>query len=521
MRTTFLSQGRQTLANLQLAQARKARATQQVSSGLRVTRPSDSPNDAAGVVRTRTDLRVIEQFRLNMEQVQAELKAVDGALSQAGDVLNRAATLAAQAANDAQESAQGSRDLISGEIEIIFRHLVSIANSSHSGKFVFGGSTDDITPFVIDSSSPDGVVYQGDSGSRQIAFPDGRPAQVSLPGNSVFAQPEFFLGSGRTASTAGSSPPNPPLGIGVAFSGDVDAVLSVDVPGFFVAAAPPDVPAGGETISVAFTSTDGSISGNITTAPLPAGADTLQIAAALNTALAAAPQLSGGFTFSSADGTATGSLKLVQSDTLGVGFSFTSTATGGLTSGLESGGVVGGQSADEIASLLNTAAASNPQLTIANIQFSAVNGEVQVDGDVDFTINAVDFDRGTGFVSGLAGTHNVGGTRGANVFGVLNQLIDDLKNNNQAGISQGVSGLRRAIEHIGGSQGFYGSTQRQAGLTLDNLSFLDVVNQQRLSQHQDADLISAIGDMISSSTAEQFALQVASRQQPTLLDLLA
>ena len=60
MRTTFLSQGRQTLINLQLAQARKQRATQQVASGLRVTKPSDSPNDAASVVRTRTDLRVIE-----------------------------------------------------------------------------------------------------------------------------------------------------------------------------------------------------------------------------------------------------------------------------------------------------------------------------------------------------------------------------------------------------------------------------------------------------------------------------
>ena len=232
MRTTFLSQGRQTLANLQLVQARKARATEQVSSGLRVTKPSDSPNDAVGIVRTRTDLRVIEQFKLNLEGIQAELKAVDGALSQAGDVLNRAAVLAAQAASDAQESAEGSRDVISGEIEAIFRHLVSIANSTYSGKFVFGGSTDDIAPFVIDASSPDGVVYQGDSGSREIIFPDGRPAQVSLPGNSVFAQPEFFLGSGRTPYTAGSALPNPPVGIGVAFSGDVDAVLSVDVPGF-------------------------------------------------------------------------------------------------------------------------------------------------------------------------------------------------------------------------------------------------------------------------------------------------
>ena len=520
MRVTFLSQGRQTIANLQAVQARKQRATAEVATGLRVTRPSDSPSDAAGIVRTRTDLREIEQFRSNLELVQAELRSVDGALSQVGDVLNRAAVLAAQAANDVQSDPLGSRDIVRGEIAVIFRHLVSLANTTHSAKSVFAGSTDDVTPFVIDPDHPDGVNYQGDSLSRQITFPDGRPGQVSLPGNSIFQQPEFFLGSGRAPGSLGSTVPNPPAGVGLAFSGDLDAVLSVDLDGFFVASSSPGAPAGGEQISVTFTSADGTAR-TITTAPLSAAADTTQIAAELNTAIAADPQLDGGFTFSSADGSGSGALKLVQTDTLGVGYSFTSSATGGLTTGLESGGVTGGQSAEEIAAALNTTVAADPQLAAAGIRFSAVNGEVQVDGDVDFTLTSVDFDRGTGFQSGLAGTHVVGGGRGANLFGVLNRLIDDLAANNHSGIAAAVGGLRRAIEHVNGSQSFYGSTLNQVDLTVKNLQELDVVNQQRLSQHQDADVITSISDLLRNTSAEQFVLQVASRQSPNLLDLLA
>lgn len=60
MRVTFLSQGRDILFNLRRAQTRKQTATQEISSGLRLNKPSDSPADASGVVRTRNDLSAIQ-----------------------------------------------------------------------------------------------------------------------------------------------------------------------------------------------------------------------------------------------------------------------------------------------------------------------------------------------------------------------------------------------------------------------------------------------------------------------------
>ena len=515
MRVTFLSQNRELLFNLRQTQLRKQVAGKEISSGLRVAKPSDSPADAAGVVRTRADLARIGQFRQNLEGVQAELRAVDGALSEAGLLLTRATALATQAASTTQ-SAQ-SRDAIRTELEGIFRHLVLIANSSHSGRFVFAGSASRRAPFEIDPNSPDGVLYRGDTASRSITFPDGRPAQVSLPGNEVFLRPENFQGTGRTPAPAGAAPPVPPLGVGIAFSGDVDALISADLDGFFVAGGPPGVPAGGETITVTFSSNDGAVSEVVTTAPLAGGENTAQIAAALNTAVAARPALAGGFLFSDEGG----SLKRAQNDTLGVGYSFTSSATGGVVTGLEAGGRLGGQSAGEIAAALNAQVALNSALTQAGVVFTAVNGEVRVAATADLSFTAIDFARGTGFQSGLAGTHLVGGNNSANVFSVLNELVLNLKNENLAQLAGSVAGLTRAVDQIGAAQGFLGGTLRQVEITLGNLAEVDLIQQQRLADHQDADLLQSIASLTQNTSAEEFTLQVASRQQPTLLDLLA
>jgi flagellin-like hook-associated protein FlgL len=517
MRVTFLTTGRQTIADLRQVGERRVEAGNQISSGLRVTRPSDDPSDAAAVVRTQAELKRLEQLQRNLETVDAELRNADTALDQTGDLLTRALSLASSAATSTLDNA--ARDIIKVEIDGIFRRLVELANSLDSGRFLFAGDNDDLTPFVIDPSSPNGVNYTGTAVPRSVLFPDGRPAQISLPGDEIFLRPDDFTGAGRTPETPGATVPNPPIGIGISFSGSVEGVISTDLPTFFVAAAPPGVPGGGETINVSFASTDTQIAATIQTPPLAGGESTAQIAALLNAQIAATPNIAGGFTFSDEGG----ALKLVQSDTLGVGFTFNSVASGGLVTGLESGGTTGGQSAEEIATALNAQVAATPQLAAANVRFAAVNGEVHVDADVDFSFTAADFDRGTGFRSGLAGTHLVGGSNSANILGTLNKLSQDLANNDRPAVSARVRDLQRAVDQLGLAQGFYGGTLRQVAASLVTIEDKDVINQTALSRFRDADLLEAIQSFTTSQSAEQATLQVSAQQQqlPNLLDLLA
>ena len=226
------------------------------------------------------------------------------------------------------------------------------------------------------------------------------------------------VGSGRTAGTTGSAAPSPKPSVEIAFSNGLSGSISAELDSFFVGAAPPVAIGAAETVTVTFSSVNGAIHESIVTDGLAADADADAIAGALNDKIAANATLNGKLSFSAVDG----KLKLVVSDTAGAGFHFTSSSSGGGTTGLEAGGTVGGQSAAEIAAALNAAVAGNAALSAAGVRFSAHNGEVRIEGDQAFDVNVTDNAQGTGFASGLAGSHSVAGF--ANTLAGLRDAIN-------------------------------------------------------------------------------------------------
>jgi flagellin-like hook-associated protein FlgL len=513
-RTTLTMASRQTLYNLENVRLRRDRATNEISTGRRVRRASDGPMEAAGIVRTESDLRSLAQFRSTLQGVGDQLRAADTALSHAVDLLTRASTLASQAANFNQTAA--TRTGIAVEVQSLIQNLIAVANTSLGGKFLFAGGSEERQPFLPDAANPNGVVYRGDTGRRAVAFPGATESVVTLDGRSIFLRPDSFLGSGRTAGSTGASTPNPPVGIGITFSGGLNASIFADLPSFLAAAAPPSVPGAGDQVTVNFTAADGSLSAALT-ATLAGGETAAQIAAALNAEVAASGALAGNVTFSEEGGR----LKIIESDTVGVGLTFTASATGGLVTGLESGGLLGGLSALEIAAALNAGVAADPALASASVRFAAVNGEVEVDGDVGFTLTAIDFDRGTGFVSGLAGRHEVGGDSSANIFQTLRELHTALLANDAEGIRDTLESLRRTADHVSSAQGFYGAAQRQVLSAVDSLNQLELVHQEKLSSLRDADLVRAISDLTQAQINEEAALRAAARQPGrSLFDVL-
>ena len=512
MRTPALAQSRLTLLDIRAASERRADATLRISSGIRVSKPSDSPSDAAGIVRTSSEIARIDRFQSDLETVRSELRAVDGALSGSIDVLQRALVLATQASSTTLDA--GTRAKIGEEILGLQRHLVSIGNTVHNGRHVFAGGNDQQAPFDLNLETGE-ATYSGDSVGRSVTLPDGRPAAISLPGDRIFLTPDEAVGGGRTPQTTGT-PPDPPVGVGIAFAGGLDTAISVDLEGFFVAAAAPSGVTAGDVVSITFASKDGSIVETVSSPALAGGESAAALANLLNGALAQNPALAGRVSLDDEGGT----LKVSVSDSAGVGFTFTSSVAGAGTTGLESGGSIGGFSAEEIAAALNGRAALDEALTGAGVRFSARDGELAVDGDIDFEIRVVDYDRGTEFRSGLAGVSRIGGAQSGNVFGTLARLAGALRDDDVEALAGVVDSLQRGVDRVTLSQGFYGATLNQIEVTLDRLTAAENVNIERLSSHRDADLLAAITDLQSATAAEEAAIQVAGRDQPTLLDVI-
>jgi flagellar hook-associated protein 2 len=227
-------------------------------------------------------------------------------------------------------------------------------------------------------------------------------------------------GSGRTAGTMGNAAPSSPDSVTVSFGNGLSGSITASLKSFFIGNAAVGGAGAGDTVTVNFTSDDNSIQSSITTAPLSGGEDAAALANLLNAQISANAALNGKVSFSAANG----ALKIVESDSVGTGFTFTSSHTGAVTTGLDSGGAIGGESAREIAAALNAQVAANPALSAAGVAFTASGGQVKAAAAAgqQFIFTATDSAQGTGFISGLAGKTQVVGY--ANTLAGLRDYIN-------------------------------------------------------------------------------------------------
>ncbi len=311
------------------------------------------------------------------------------------------------------------------------------------------------------------------------------------PGQALFDyQTSFFDGAGRTAGSTGTATPVPQPSITVDFTGGVTASITASLDSFFVAAAPPAGIAAGDQVSVSFTSADGKISTAITTAPLSGTETTAELATRLNDQISLDADLAGNVSFSDEGG----SLKVVLSDQAGQGFSFTSTTNNpAFTSGLESGATLGGQSAQEIAAALNAQVALDAGLVDAGVRFTAISGELRLDGDIEFDFTVTDADpAATGFSSGLDGVSDT--SSGANA--ALTVSIADISANeialgdppdgsgNSSGVALANIANRALLGGLTGTQ-FYAGIVADVGIAAQTVrSNLDT--QTRVTQSASA-----------------------------------
>jgi len=227
-------------------------------------------------------------------------------------------------------------------------------------------------------------------------------------------------GSGRTVGTTGSATPSPQVSVTASFANGLTGSITANLKSFFIGSANVSGAGAGDAVTVNFTSDDALINTSITTDALAAGASAADVAAALNAKITANASLNGRVSFSDSGG----KLKLTETDSYGKGFTFTSSSTGAITTGLAAGGAIGGHSAQEIADAFNAQVALNSSLVAAGVSFTVSGGQVKATAAAGkkFTFTVTDSAQGTGFVSGLAGKTRVVGH--ANTLNGLRDYIN-------------------------------------------------------------------------------------------------
>ena len=101
-------------------------------------------------------------------------------------MLQRAISLGVEGANGTLSAAD--RTDIAAELTGIQQQLVSLANTSYQGEFIFSG-TSTAQPFLADPTSPSGVTYTGTAGVNSIQAGQNYSVQINQPGSQVFSAP--------------------------------------------------------------------------------------------------------------------------------------------------------------------------------------------------------------------------------------------------------------------------------------------------------------------------------------------
>jgi flagellar hook-associated protein 3 FlgL len=170
---------------LDQTQSTEQQLTAEVSSGLRVTSIGDDPVAAAQNVQLLNQIQEDDSFTQTSSLTQGSLQVTDSALGSVVTQLNQAISLATQA-NNGTMNASDLKSL-SNEIAGVRDEVLSLANTSYQGQYVFGGSQAGTVPFTLDSTTtPATVTYNGDSDVNTLVAPNGQSIQLNVPGNQIF-----------------------------------------------------------------------------------------------------------------------------------------------------------------------------------------------------------------------------------------------------------------------------------------------------------------------------------------------
>ncbi|ORX24536.1 flagellar hook-associated protein FlgL [Thermoanaerobacterium sp. PSU-2] len=151
-----------------------------LSTGEKVSKPSDDPVAVASILRIKTEIARNNAYTKNTDDAKSWLSLTDTALGQIGDMLQNARELAVQGSNGTLT--QSDMQNLAAQVDQLKQQIIQVGNTQYNGRYIFAGYKTDTKPFNdIDNS------YAGDDGAIKFEVgAGGNTIQVNVTGDKVF-----------------------------------------------------------------------------------------------------------------------------------------------------------------------------------------------------------------------------------------------------------------------------------------------------------------------------------------------
>jgi flagellar hook-associated protein 3 FlgL len=174
--TTWMTQQRQ-LDQLRTSQTRVQNAQSQVSSGIRVTKPSDDPTATSALLRLQSQLSENGQRQAGINGALPAMRQSENTLGAIASSLQTARQAGLQANNTATLT-DAQREPLASQVENALKQALSLANTQSEGRYLFAGTVSDQKPFPT-------TTYAGNDTPLSAAIGDDPAFALTVTGENL------------------------------------------------------------------------------------------------------------------------------------------------------------------------------------------------------------------------------------------------------------------------------------------------------------------------------------------------
>jgi flagellar hook-associated protein 3 FlgL len=163
-------------------QSDQVKLQQQISTGRRISSPSDDPVAAASSLSISHAQGINDKFADTRKTAELKLNTLESNLTTVTDMLVSVHSSLVAAGNASYSDQE--RGFIASDLTGKLEALIGLANTKDaSGNYLYAGFRTGTKPFVANAS---GASYAGDNNSQLLQIDTQRQMAVNLTGNSVF-----------------------------------------------------------------------------------------------------------------------------------------------------------------------------------------------------------------------------------------------------------------------------------------------------------------------------------------------
>jgi len=186
------------------------RLQEQAATGSRINRASDDPSTGYRILGLNSQQMSLENYMDNLTAASSILEFSSTVIEDISSTLTEVRTRLTQIISGIHS--EESRNRVAEGINDLLEQMVSLANTQHTGEYLFGGGNPTSPPYLVERTNGEisRVTYQGSDENRNIEVAPGVSSSAFYVGQDIFhaddrGEPIFLGDTGAQAGTGTSN----------------------------------------------------------------------------------------------------------------------------------------------------------------------------------------------------------------------------------------------------------------------------------------------------------------------------